>query len=260
MSTVALHEVGVSRAGRVVLADVSLAVQPGELHVLLGPNGAGKSSLLQAISGEWPAEQGEIRLHGKPLSALSARAQAQQRAVLPQHDALSFGFTVSELVALGRHAAGDQRAATERAVVQASLQATDIVHLAARRYVQLSGGERRRAQLARVLAQVWDVPGALLLLDEPTHSLDIGHQHAVMTLLRKLADEGFVVLASLHDLNLTAAYAHRVSLLAGGRLLASGTPAEVLQPHNLQSLYGDGLEFQAVADGRGQQWLTRQRP
>lgn len=260
MSALHTHQLCVVREGRALLSNVCLQLQAGELHVLLGPNGAGKSTLHQALSGELLPASGQIRLGNDDLAQLSALQLARRRAVLPQQDGLAFGFSVQELVLLGRHAAIDQRPSTTQRVLAAVLQAMDLSHLAARHYLQLSGGERRRAQIARVLAQVWDVPNAVLLLDEPTHSLDFGHQHAVLGLLRQLARQGFTILASLHDLNLTAGYAQQVSLLHAGRLVATGTPDVVLTEAKLQSIYGHALRFTAVPAAGGQQWLIHQDP
>ena len=260
MNVLSTDRLCIVREGRALLSNVSLQLHPGELHVLLGPNGAGKSTLHQALSGELVPTSGQIQFGRDDLSQLSPLQLARRRAVLPQQDGLAFGFSVKELALLGRHAAIDQRPSTTRQVLTAVLQAMDLSHLAARRYLQLSGGERRRAQIARVLAQVWDVPNAVLLLDEPTHSLDFGHQHAVLALLRQLAQQGFSILASLHDLNLTAAYAQRVSLLHAGHLVASGSPEAVLTEPKLQSIYGDSLRFTAVPAPTGQQWLIHQDP
>lgn len=246
----------VTRQGRRLLEDVGVTLAAGRLQVLLGANGAGKTTLLRVLAGEWQADAGEVRLGEQRLSQLSAESQARRRAVLPQQDLLAFGFTVRQLVTLGRHAAADQRPATTRSILAAVLEATDISHLAGRRYPELSGGERRRAQLARVLAQVWDQPTAVLLLDEPTHSLDLAHQHIVMALLRRLTARGFAVLASLHELNLAAAYADEVSLMREGRMLASGAAASVLQPPQLKAVYGQGLHFTAVGETHRPLWLT----
>jgi len=248
--------ISVMRDGRRLLSDTSLQLRSGELHALLGPNGAGKSTLLHVLSGEWAISKGTITLGGRALGSLSAADQARRRAVLPQHDALSFGFTVREMVGLGRYAAADQRPAHQRQILKAVMEATDVTHLAERRYPSLSGGERRRAQLARVLAQVWDVPHAVLLLDEPMHSLDLAHQHAMLALLRALAERGFAVLASLHELNLAARYAHHISLMHPGQLLLSGTPEQVLDEPQLQALYGSGLRFTAINEDGQRQWLT----
>ena len=256
MTLLTASQICLSRHGRALLHDFSLSLAPGRLHVLLGSNGAGKSSLLRVLSGEWSANSGQVHLRGRPLSELSPQKQAQQRAVLPQQDTLSFGFTVAELVALGRLAAPEQSPASTLQIVHAALQAAQVAHLAERRYTELSGGERRRAQLARVLAQVWDQPNAVLLLDEPTHSLDLAHQHGVMALLSNLAAKGFAVLASLHELNLAAAYADDVTLLREGRLLASGDTSAVLHPTALKAVYGDQLRFLPIQQGHKTLWLS----
>lgn len=256
MSPLSATSLRLARRGRLLLDSLSLSLAPGSLHALLGTNGAGKTTLMRVLSGEWMPDTGSVLLAGQPLSQLDARAQARQRAVLPQQDTLTFGFTVAELAGLGRLTARDQRPATTRRIVDAVLDATGTTDLASRRYPELSGGERRRAQLARALAQVWDHPGAVLLLDEPTHSLDLAHQHAVMALLRRLAGQGFAVLASLHELNLAAAYAHQASLLREGRLLATGTTEEVLQVPALKATFGERLQFTAVGSGAARLWLT----
>ncbi len=260
MNLLVAREISVHRAGHTLLSAASLELAAGELHVLLGPNGAGKSTLLKALSGQWPTQSGSITLSGTPLASLTALQQARQRAVLPQHDALAFGFSVLELVTLGRHAAIRQSASQEQQLIDAVLAATDIAHLRDRHYPTLSGGEQRRAQLARVLAQIWDLPQPVLLLDEPTHSLDLAHQHSMMSLLHTLTVRGFAVLASLHDINLAAAYAHRISLLKAGQLIATGTPATVLDQKALQNLYGEALDFIAVEHNGSRQWLLAHAP
>lgn len=252
-----VRQLCVVRQGCELLHGIHMDARPGELHVLLGPNGAGKSTLLRAMAGDWPHSSGTLLLDERPLSATSALQQARRRAVLPQQDGLSFGLCVRDLIALGRFAARDQTLATTRAVVDAVMTATQVSALSERRYPTLSGGEQRRVQLARVLAQVWDVPAAALLLDEPTHSLDPAHQHALLALLRTLAEKGFAILTSLHDLNLAAAYAQRISLMCQGCIVASGEPQQLLNETLLQAVYGDSLQFTAVVQGGRQQWLTR---
>lgn len=259
MSGLRAEQLGIVRQGEPLLQGIDLSIAAGELHVLLGPNGAGKSTLLRTLAGEWPPQRGRLLLDGLPLQAHDALAQARRRAVLPQQDALSFSLGVRELVALGRHPCKDRRPATTRQVVDAVMEATQTSELATRRYPTLSGGERRRVQLARVLAQVWDATAPILLLDEPTHSLDLVHQHAVLALLHALARKGFAILVSLHDLNLAASHADQVSLMQKGRLFATGAPADVLDEARLQALYGDGLRFAAVAHEGGRQWLSSSR-
>lgn len=260
MNPLTASGLSLQRCGLTLLQNVDITLAAGELHVLLGANGAGKSTLLKALSGEWPPTSGRICLAGQALEKMDVLEQARRRAVLPQHDALAFGFTVQQLISLGRHAALNQKPAHSGSVLAEVMAATDTTHLAHRRYPELSGGERRRAQLARVLAQVWDVPQAVLLLDEPTHSLDLAHQHRVLTLLRTLAEKGFAVLASLHEINLAATYAHRISLLQAPSIVASGTPGQVLNERSLQQLYGNDLHFSPVLQGSNTQWLSKQQP
>lgn len=246
----------VSRDSRTLLSDASFSLEAGTLHALLGPNGAGKSTLLRVLAGEWLPASGSVRLKGRPLRELTPLAQARCRAVLPQHDQLCFGFSVIEVVALGRLAARQRSRSHEGNLIAEVMAATDIATLATRSYPTLSGGEQRRVQLARVLAQVWDAEQPALLLDEPTHSLDPVHQHCVMELLRTLAMRGFGIVVSLHELNLAAAYADRISLLRAGRILTTGPVATVLSPANLSATYGEALHFSSVLDNDRPQWLS----
>jgi len=218
-----------------VLQGPSLSVAPGEVVAVLGPNGAGKSTLLAVLAGTLRPHQGEAALEGRALADWPPQALALRRAVLPQHSELSFGFAVLEVVLLGRspHAGASSRA-EDLAVAEACLAEAEVGHLAHRLYTTLSGGERQRVQLARVLAQI-DFPRAdrhdeprYLLLDEPTSSLDLAHQHATLRTARRAADRGMGGLAILHDLNLAAMYADRLVVLNRGQLAAEGTPEEVL--------------------------------
>jgi iron complex transport system ATP-binding protein len=231
--------------GRKLLDAVSLQLKPGEVHALLGPNGAGKSTLLKLLAGDLQPEQGQVELNGRPLMSWTARERARLRAVLPQSDSLRFGFTVSEVVALGRLPCPAHSPQREAGIVREALVAADAAHLSGRIYTTLSGGERARVQLARVMAQLWEPVeielggGArYLLLDEPTASLDLSHQHACLKMARCFAAGGVGVLAILHDPNLAMTYGDEVTLLRDGRMLASGTPVETLTEDKLEALYG----------------------
>ena len=245
-----------SRGGRALLSDAGFSLESGELHALLGANGAGKSTLLRILAGEWSPASGSVHLKGQPLQKLAPLIQARCRAVLPQHDQLCFGFSVREVVALGRLAARQRSRSHEANLIAEVMAATGIATLATRSYPTLSGGEQRRVQLARVLAQVWDAEQPVLLLDEPTHSLDPAHQHHVMELLRTLTMRGFGIAVSLHELNLAAAYADRVSLLRAGRILTTGPVASVLNPANLAATYGEALHFTSVLQNERPLWLS----
>ena len=218
-----------------VLQGPSLSVAPGEVVAVLGPNGAGKSPLLSVLAGTLRPHQGEAALEGRGLADWPPRALALRRAVLPQHSELTFGFPVLEVVLLGRSPyVGASSRAEDLAVAEACLAEAEVSHLAGRTYTTLSGGERQRVQLARVLAQL-DFPNArkedparYLLLDEPTSSLDLAHQHTTLRTARRAAERGIGVLAILHDLNLAAMYADRLVVLSRGSLAAEGPPEAVL--------------------------------
>jgi len=215
--------------------EVSLVVDPGEVLVLVGPNGAGKSTLLRLVAGDLRPTSGEILLDGKLLAQQTTGEQALRRAVLRQHVGVSLPFTVFEIALMGRHPhlRGRPEGPADRLIAQEALGHTEMLPFAERVFPTLSGGEQARASLTRVLAQ----QTSLLLLDEPTAALDLRHQHAVLTLLRTMALRGATALAVLHDLNLAALYADRIGLLHQGRLLAIGTPWEVLRAPLLSEMY-----------------------
>ncbi|MEX0922423.1 MAG: heme ABC transporter ATP-binding protein [Rhodovibrionaceae bacterium] len=222
-----------------VLAGATLRVAPGEVHALLGPNGAGKSTLLKILAGELTPQSGAVRMGGRPLADWHPLAAAWRRAVVPQFTSITFPFTAAEVVALGR--APHSRRGAEQ-IGRLALAAAGAGHLAKALFPTLSGGERQRVALARGLAQIWEAPPdggpRYLLLDEPTASLDLAHQHAILALARDWAAEGVAVAVVLHDLNLAAAYADRITLLHCGQIRASGSPDAVLQPELISEVYG----------------------
>lgn len=213
-----LRGVSVERDGRTVLRDVDAVFRPGRITVLLGPNGAGKSSLLRAAAGLLPA-RGEVLLGGTAVTALAAAQRARMIGYLPQDHVVHWDVTARDLVALGRmphrsRLAGES--AADRAAIGAALAATDTTALAARRVLTLSGGERARVLLARVLAgePLW------LLADEPLASLDPAHQLDLLDRLRRVADAGAGVVLVLHDLAQAARVADDILILADGRVAA----------------------------------------
>ncbi|GAA1117045.1 heme ABC transporter ATP-binding protein [Nocardiopsis metallicus] len=238
--------VTVRRGGRALLDGVDLTVRAGELLALVGPNGAGKSTLLSALSGDvtgGPAkgerDSGTVGLFGRELGEWNPPELALRRAVLPQEAAVSFPFSVTELVAMGRAPwAGLSSPAEDDALTRSAMERVGVTHLADRRFPTLSGGERARVMLARVLAQ----DTGLLLLDEPTAALDIRHQELVLSIARTLASHGGAVIVVLHDLGLAAAYAHRVAVLSGGQVAAQGTPADVFSASLLSAVYQHEVE------------------
>lgn len=209
-----------------LLRQVSVRFRPGALGVIVGPNGAGKSTLLAVLSGERRPTAGGVHLDGEPLARWTPRQLAQRRAVLPQSSSLQFHFTVREVVALGCAStlAGAEASWREQSVAEALIRA-DVAHLADRTVPTLSGGERQRVHFARCLAQLAAAScqgSRVLLLDEPTASLDPAHQHHVMSAARALADEGLIVVAVVHDLNLAAAYGDSLVVLDRGEVAYDG--------------------------------------
>ncbi|MEU7134011.1 heme ABC transporter ATP-binding protein [Streptomyces sp. NPDC046261] len=225
--------------GRVVLDGVDLGVAAGEVVALVGPNGAGKSTLLAALARDLPAESGEVVLDGLPAAAWSAGELALRRAVLPQSAELSFPFAVEEVVRMGRAPwAGTAARDEDDAAVRAAMAATEVTGFAGRPFAALSGGERARVALARVLAQ----RAPLLLLDEPTAALDLRHQELVLRVCRERAAAGDAVVVVLHDLGLAGAYADRVAVLHEGRIAAEGPPDRVYGPELLSRVYAQPVD------------------
>ncbi|TQO19707.1 iron complex transport system ATP-binding protein [Rhodoglobus vestalii] len=241
---ISARNVGVRLDSRDILNGVSLDVQRGEVLALVGPNGAGKSILLSVLSGDRKPDSGSVTLDGRDVGSIRHWELARLRAVLTQENSVSFPFRVSEVVAMGRSPwarSGESR--DDVAVVNAALEATDVAHLSARRYTALSGGEKARVSLARVLAQATPV----VFLDEPTAALDLRHQEDVMRVARAMADDNRAVVIVLHDLSLAGAYSDRLALVAHGALDAIGTPAEVLTAERVERVYGLPVDLHDVA-------------
>lgn len=230
-------QVSYSYGSAPVLEDVTFKLAAGEMAAVVGPNGSGKSTLLKCISGLLHPQQGDITLAGKSVSGYSAQERAKQVAVVPQETVLAFDFNVAETVLMGRqpHLRLFQReTAADVAAVQAAMEQTGTRSLAERSVSTLSGGERQRVLIARALAQ----EPRLLLLDEPTSQLDITYQAEILGLLQRLnSQHGLTILAVIHDLNLAVQYFNKFILLSQGRILATGTAAEVITSDNLQRAY-----------------------
>jgi len=234
---------------REVLHAVDFEAEPGTLTAILGPNGAGKSTLLKAAGG-LISFSGEALLDGRPMAELPRREVARQVALVAQDPPADVPFTVLELVLMGRSPRLGRLALEsehDRALAQQAMVDAGVASLAERPIDQLSGGERRRVFLARALAQ----EPRLLLLDEPTAFLDLGHQAQVLEHARALAGRGLCVVAVLHDPNLAAAWADRVVLMRDGRVVAAGPSSEVLRAPALQALYGTGLVETSGPGGEG---------
>jgi iron complex transport system ATP-binding protein len=233
-----LEEVGFRVPGRDLLHPLSLRLGGRCIHGLIGPNGSGKSTLIKMLAGQQAASTGVVRFDGKPVESWGGRAFARKVAYLPQFTPAADGMTVRELVALGRfpwHGTLGRVTAANRAMVDEAIVRTGMDPMAGRLVDSLSGGERQRAWLAMMLAQGTE----WLLLDEPTSALDVAHQVEVLALVRQLSRErdlGVVVV--LHDVNMAARYCDELLALGNGRLVARGTPAEIMRPEMLQAIYG----------------------
>jgi iron complex transport system ATP-binding protein len=228
--------VGVELDGRPILRGVDLAVPAGSWLTVIGPNGAGKSTLLRAVGGAVPFT-GLIEVAGVTLHSLPRRQRARLLATVPQNPVVPPGMTVLDYLLLGRTPylpPLGRESSADLAVVGRVLERLDLTGFAGRRLESLSGGERQRAFLARALAQ----GAALLLLDEPTTALDIGHQQEVLELVDQLRrDTGLTVLATMHDLSIAGEYAEQMLLLAQGRVAAAGSPRQVLTEELLARHY-----------------------
>ena len=234
---------------KTLLDNVNFMVKPHEVVVIIGPNGAGKSSLLKALCGDIALTGGAVSINQQNLDDYSIAELAQLRAVLTQNYELDFPFTVNEVVDMAHVAHQEQfsNAALKRFSNNA-MQALGVYHLAQQCFTRLSGGEKQRTQLARVLCQLQpsliNKQSAYLLIDEPTSSLDLYHQYEVMTQARDIAKQGAGVVAVVHDLSLAASFADRLYMMDEGEVVASGTPEEVLSQTRLNEIYKINAKLQ----------------
>jgi iron complex transport system ATP-binding protein len=238
--TAAIETSGLSvRVGaKALIDDVSLSIASGETVALVGPNGAGKSTLLRALSGEIAPSGGAIKLRGNDPRAYRPQVLALHRAVLSQHVNVAFPFSVGEVVRMG---AGETRGPAVETMAESALAEVDMGHMRDRIIGTLSGGEQQRVHLARVLVQLGCGetkfgPG-VLLLDEPTASLDLCHQLDLLTIIKRCTERGTTVITIMHDLNLATLFARRIVALHNGRIARDGTPESTITDDMLAEVF-----------------------
>ena len=252
MRDLTLEHLRIAYGGKTVLGPLDAVFEPQCLHVLAGPNGAGKSTLLRHLSGVLPKQSGMVRLHGKALDQFSRLEKAKQIAYLAQERELVWPLSVREVVMLGRHPHGtslETATSVDEQAVDEAMQATAIGDWADRLVTELSGGERARVLLARVLA----TGATWLLLDEPVAGLDPRQQYLVMALLQDQVRQGRTVVVVLHDLALAARFADRILLLHQGLAVAHGPVQTVLTEHVLADVFGLSARLSADAQGHNLQ-------
>lgn len=229
--------ISVRLGGTPILHGVDLDARTGAVHGLIGPNGAGKSTLLRTLARLITPEHGTVRTAAGDIAALSARRRARIVGILPQETGVDQDFTVRDVVSMGRYAHLHRwraPAAADAVAVADALDRTGTTHLADRSARTLSGGQRQLVLIAKQLAQAPDVH----LLDEPVSALDVAYQLTVLSLIRSLAEHGAAVVTVLHDLNLAARCCDTLTVLHGGRIYATGPPAEVLTSALMAEVYG----------------------
>lgn len=246
-----VESVGLKISAVPLLSNISINCLRGSVTALMGPNGAGKTSLLKVISGEHKATQGTVEVNRQSREHWKPAEIAQFMAVLPQSSTLEFAFTAEEVVALGRtpHATGSVR---DGDIIAAALAKVDASYLAPRSFVQLSGGEKQRVQLARVLAQIWEhcesegegdtATEGILLLDEPSAAFDLAHQLMLIDIVQQISARGVTVVMVMHDLNLAAKCADQMVFMNCGRCTAVGTVAELLTPELIKKVFSVDAE------------------
>ncbi|WP_247728423.1 ABC transporter ATP-binding protein [Halovivax limisalsi] len=232
-----IDDVSVTFGSTRVLESITASIEDGRFVGLVGPNGAGKTTLLRTISGVCPPDSGRVRIDGDDVTTFSAKQRGRVVAVVPQDTHLAFSFTVRHLVSMGRtpyrsrFAPPDER---DRACVDRALERTGTTDLASRSVDELSGGERQRVLLARALAQETPV----VLLDEPTASLDVNHQVEMLSVARRLTGDGTTVVAAIHDLDLAARFCDELLVVANGKLVRRGPPDDVIDAETIEATFG----------------------
>ncbi len=221
-----------------ILDRINLSIEAGQFKSIVGPNGAGKSTLLKVLTREYKSFNGDIKFHGKPINAFSIKEISFLRAVLRQQTLVNFPFTVHQIVALGRTVYNEKQETVD-SIVKKILREIGFEHFAHRNYLTLSGGEKQKVQLARVLAQIWsnDDSPKLIFLDEPTTSLDMAQQHQLLDLVKNYCNQNIGIIAVIHDLNLAAQYSDEIIFLKNGRVVDQGPVQTVFSQTNIETTF-----------------------
>jgi iron complex transport system ATP-binding protein len=232
------RNISLSVDSRSLLKAVDLNVVPGQFTAIAGPNGAGKTSLLKVLSGEQVRHSGEVSINGVSTSMYAPSELALVRAVLPQSASVQFSFSVRQIVQMGRQPHRSSGSRT-REVVEEVMDVTGVAGWADRNFLTLSGGEQQRVQLARVLAQVWEVQDLprYILLDEPTSSLDLAQQQMIFGLVKRTCERNIGVVAIVHDLNQVTQFADKLYFLKEGSIVAGGEAREVFTKSIIEETY-----------------------
>ncbi|MBX2841580.1 MAG: heme ABC transporter ATP-binding protein [Flammeovirgaceae bacterium] len=228
----------------VILKDCNLKIKPGCFTVVVGPNGAGKSTLMKTFTGELQRYTGTIQINGKLIKGYNSKELSKIRAVLPQHTIVNFPFSVEQVVEVGRYAHRTTQA-TNNKIIEEVLALTGLSEYRNRLYQTLSGGEKQRVQMARVMTQIHDTSQApkYLFLDEPTSSLDLAQQQSLLSLAKDLINKNVGVLAILHDLNLATQFADEILFLRKGETIAVGKSNEVIKKEIIEKTFNHPVKI-----------------
>lgn len=232
-----------------LLHEVNLKVNPGEMLAVIGANGAGKSTLMKLLSREMMPANGSVLFNNRDISSFKADELARIRAVLAQHNTISMAFRVHELVLMGRYPHFESQPSDQDIeIIRLVMEETGISHLYNRDYNTLSGGEQQRVQLARVIAQIYDVENGFLFLDEPTNGLDMLYQQQILTIARRMADRGYCVVCILHDINFASRYADNILILKNGKTVDFGPPIRVINCETIHEAFNIRVKLMACED------------
>lgn len=236
-----------------ILSNINLEIKSGCLHSLLGKNGSGKSTLLQILTGDLKPKTGNIFFNDKKINSYSQKELALNRSVLMQDTKIQFPILASEVVFLGRYPYLNEFSEKENCkIVHEALNLVGAFHLRDRLYTNLSGGEKQRVQIARVLSQVWlenSKNSKYIFMDEPVTALDLKYQHIIMKILKNLTSKGYGIFVILHDWNLAAAYSDQMSILDKGIIYKTGTPKEIMQKNILEEIFEIKMEVKNDSNG-----------